>query len=72
MPTTEAKVPDIGDFKDVEVIEVHVKPGDTPGGRGPDDHARIGQGEHGGAGTRGRHGQGGQGQGRAIGSPRAI
>jgi dihydrolipoamide dehydrogenase len=25
----EVKVPDIGDFKDVPVIEVHVKPGDT-------------------------------------------
>ena len=25
----EVKVPDIGDFKDVEVIEVLVKPGDT-------------------------------------------
>ena len=27
--TTEVKVPDIGDFKDVPVIEVHVKPGDA-------------------------------------------
>jgi dihydrolipoamide dehydrogenase len=27
--TVEVKVPDIGDFKDVEVIEVLVKPGDT-------------------------------------------
>ena len=26
---TEVKVPDIGDFKDVPVIEIHVKPGDT-------------------------------------------
>ena len=26
---TEVKVPDIGDFKDVEVIEVLVKPGDA-------------------------------------------
>ena len=25
---TEIKVPDIGDFKDVPVIEIHVKPGD--------------------------------------------
>ena len=25
----EVKVPDIGDFKDVDVIEVLVKPGDT-------------------------------------------
>ncbi len=27
--TTEVKVPDIGDFSDVPVIEVHVKPGDA-------------------------------------------
>src|SRR5437867_1947848 len=29
MPSTEVKVPDIGDFKSVEVIEVLVKPGDA-------------------------------------------
>ncbi|MCZ8097477.1 MAG: FAD-dependent oxidoreductase, partial [Burkholderiales bacterium] len=29
MPTIELRVPDIGDFKDVEVIELLVKPGDT-------------------------------------------
>jgi len=29
MSTIEIKVPDIGDFKDVPVIEVHVKPGDV-------------------------------------------
>src|SRR5438552_16430610 len=29
MPGIEVKVPDIGDFKDVEVIEILVKPGDT-------------------------------------------
>src|SRR5678815_5417486 len=29
MPTNEVKVPDIGAFKEVEVIEVLVKPGDT-------------------------------------------
>jgi len=28
MPTMEVKVPDIGDFKDVPVIELLVKPGD--------------------------------------------
>jgi pyruvate dehydrogenase E2 component (dihydrolipoamide acetyltransferase) len=27
--TTEVKVPDIGDFKDVPIVEVHVKPGDV-------------------------------------------
>ena len=29
MAMVEVKVPDIGDFKDVPVIEVFVKPGDT-------------------------------------------
>src|SRR5690348_4601551 len=29
MASQEVKVPDIGDFKDVEVIELLVKPGDT-------------------------------------------
>ena len=29
MTTVEVLVPDIGDFKDVEVIELLVKPGDT-------------------------------------------
>jgi dihydrolipoamide dehydrogenase len=29
MASTEVKVPDIGDFKEIEVIEVLVKPGDT-------------------------------------------
>jgi dihydrolipoamide dehydrogenase len=29
MPTVEVKVPDIGDFSDVPVIDVLVKPGDT-------------------------------------------
>ncbi len=29
MSTIELKVPDIGDFKDVEIIEILVKPGDT-------------------------------------------
>ncbi|MEZ5564546.1 MAG: dihydrolipoyl dehydrogenase [Gammaproteobacteria bacterium] len=29
MALTDVKVPNLGDFKDVEVIEVHVKPGDT-------------------------------------------
>src|SRR5262245_32884207 len=26
---TDIRVPDLGDFKDVEIIEVHVRPGDT-------------------------------------------
>ena len=29
MATQEVKVPDIGDFKDVPVVQVFVKPGDT-------------------------------------------
>ena len=29
MAITEIKVPDIGDFKDIPVIEILVKPGDT-------------------------------------------
>jgi pyruvate/2-oxoglutarate dehydrogenase complex dihydrolipoamide acyltransferase (E2) component len=29
MSTIEVKVPDIGDFKDIPVIEIFVKPGDT-------------------------------------------
>src|SRR5438552_14080837 len=29
MPSNEVKVPDIGDFKNVEVIEILVKPGDA-------------------------------------------
>ena len=29
MATLEIKVPDIGDFKDVPVIEIQVKPGDA-------------------------------------------
>ena len=29
MPGVEVKVPDIGDFKDVPVIEIHVQPGDS-------------------------------------------
>jgi pyruvate dehydrogenase E2 component (dihydrolipoamide acetyltransferase) len=29
MPTVDVKVPDIGDFQDVPVIDIMVKPGDT-------------------------------------------
>src|SRR3954464_15011623 len=29
MASTEVKVPDIGDFKEVEVVEILVKPGDS-------------------------------------------
>ena len=29
MTAMEVKVPDIGDFKNVPIIEIHVKPGDA-------------------------------------------
>ncbi|NJO56494.1 MAG: dihydrolipoyl dehydrogenase, partial [Rhodospirillales bacterium] len=35
MATLDVKIPDIGDFKDVPVIEVHVKPGDTVAAEDP-------------------------------------
>ena len=47
MSAVEVKVPDIGDFKDIPVIEVFVKPGDAVEGRGLARHARIGQGDDG-------------------------
>ena len=60
----EVKVPDIGDFKDVPVIEVHVKPGDGDQGGRPADHARVRQGDDGGARAGGRHRRRGEGQDR--------
>ena len=47
MAMIEVKVPDIGDFKDVPVIEVLVKPGDSVAGRRLARHARVGQGDDG-------------------------
>ncbi len=35
MAATEVKVPDIGDFKDVPIIEIHVKPGDAVNAEDP-------------------------------------
>ena len=32
---TEVNVPDIGDFKDVPIIEIHVKPGDLVNAEDP-------------------------------------
>ena len=40
----EVKVPDIGDFKDVEVIELLVKPGDTVAAEQSLITRRVGQG----------------------------
>ena len=45
----EVVVPDIGDFADVPVIEVLVCPGDKVAGRGAAGHARVRQGDDGGA-----------------------
>jgi len=47
MATIEVKVPDIGDFNDVPVIEVLVRSGRIDQDRTAADHARIGQGDHG-------------------------
>ena len=49
--TTEVKVPDIGDFKDVPIIEVLVKEGDTVNAEDPLVYARVRQGHDGGAGA---------------------
>ena len=35
MSATEVKVPDIGDFKDIPIIEFHVKPGDSVNAEDP-------------------------------------
>ena len=44
---SQVVVPDIGDFKEVEVIEVLVKPGDAVTEGAVAHHARIGQGDDG-------------------------
>ena len=53
--TIEVKVPDIGDFKDVPVIEILVKEGDEIERRGPADDAGIRQGDDGDPVAGGRH-----------------
>ena len=58
----EVKVPDIGDFKDVPVIEIHVKPGDAIKADDPlvtleSDKATMDV-----PAAAGRHGRGGPGQ----------
>ena len=63
----EVKVPDIGDFKDVPVIEVLVKPGDQVKAEDPlitleSDKATMEV-----PSPARRHGHGGQGQGRRQG-----
>ena len=44
MALIEIKVPDIGDFDEVTVIELMVKVGDTVKARTEPDHGRIRQG----------------------------
>ena len=44
MATVEVKVPDIGDFDEVAVIEVLVKVGDTVTAGAVADHRGVGQG----------------------------
>ena len=47
---TEVKIPDIGDYKDVPIVEVHVKRGISQCGRSS-RLAGIRQGHHGGTGA---------------------
>ena len=54
MATIEVKVPDIGDFNDVPVIEMLVKPGDAVKDQVA-GHARVGQGDDGSAVAARRH-----------------
>ena len=65
----EIRLPDIGDFKDVPIIEIHVKPGQTRRqGRGAAD-ARERQGDARRPCARGRRHRRDQGQGRRQGEP---
>ena len=43
----EVRVPDMGNFKDVAVIDVLVKPGDSDRSRHAARHARDREGDHG-------------------------
>ena len=65
--TIEIKVPDIGDFKDVPVIEIHVQARPDGQGRGSAGHAGERQGHHGHPGAAGRDRGRAQGQGRRPG-----
>ena len=53
----DIKVPDIGDFKDVPVIEIFVKPGDKVKAEDPAGLARVRQGDDGRAGAARRRGE---------------
>ena len=71
MSTIEVKVPDIGDFTDVPVIEIFVKPGDTVAAEDSlvtleSDKATMDV-----PSPVGGHGEGGAGQARRQGRARA-
>ena len=68
---SEVKVPDIGDFTDVPVIEILVAAGRHGRGRGPADHARVRQGDDGRPVAGRRHGQGAAASRSATRCPRA-
>ena len=64
MALVEVKVPDIGDFKEVEVIELLVKPGDTVAAEQSPADGRVGQGVDGDPVVARRRGEGTEGQAR--------
>ena len=71
MSTIEVKVPDIGDFKDVPVIEVLVKPGDTVEAEDPLVTLECDKATMEVPVARRRRGEGSHGQGRRQGRARA-
>ena len=66
----EIRLPDIGDFKDVPIIEILVKPGQSVAKEDVADDARKRQGDARSAGAGGRRHRRNQGQGRRQGEPR--
>ncbi len=71
MALIEIKVPDIGDFDEVAVIELLVKPGDTVQAEQLPDHRRVGQGLDGDPVVARRRGQGTEGQAGRQGQAKA-
>ena len=67
MAKIDVKVPDIGDFKDIPVIEVLVKPGDIVAAEQSDAHPGIRQGDDGRALAGGGQDHGHHRQGRRQG-----
>ena len=65
----EIRLPDIGDFKDVPIIEILVKPGQSVAKEEVDPDARKRQGDARRAGAGGRRDRRDQGQGRRQGEP---